>query len=298
MGAVLLRPDAPVKARGVRLRLHGEEFTHITRSTGKSTVTYFDRRPILNEEIVFAGEERLASFVEGVSDVWNTVLNRVQHTEIPAGEHRYPFAFSLPPDAPPTYDGSSAEVEYRLLANVDVPLWTDLRRRQDVMVYPRAQPVGFSDPFTARYPRPEGERGFWEGVGTTIRPKVQATLSVSRGRYGIGQFIDGTLTVEDTANAVIRGVEFTLVAREEARAKRQTDRVGREASAMRTAWPPDGGSGTAIPFELEVPAGLVPTLCRPHFSLEWFVRARLEIALCVDVSLWAPVTIVVGDGSV
>ena len=270
-GTVELRLDAPVRARGVRLRLTGEEFTHITRSTGKTTVTYLDRRPILQDEIVFAGEVRLATFAEGLADAWNTILNRVEHAEIPAGVHRYPFAFTLPEDAPPTYDGSSAEVVYRLLAYVDVPLWTDLRRKQDLMVYPAAQPVGPSNSSTGAYPSAEKLSIWQRDLVDLVRPNVRATLELSRSRYGIGQVIDGMLTVEDTGGASLRGVEFTLTAVEEARAQ-GTDRVRRQAARVYQSWSETGPIGAGIPFELEIREGIVPTLARPHFSLEWFVQ--------------------------
>jgi hypothetical protein len=174
----------------------------------------------------------------------------------------------------------------------------DLRRRQDIMVYPRAEPVGGSPPISVQYPRAEGDRAFWQqDLGQLFRPKIQATLSLSRSRYGIGQMIDGTLAVEETAGTTIRGVEFTLEAEEEARARGQTDRLRREAARLSAPWPSYAGEGATIPFTLETPAGLVPTLARPHFHLAWSVRARLDIALAVDVSLAAPITIVLGDGT-
>jgi Arrestin (or S-antigen), N-terminal domain len=227
-GTLELHLDAPRTARGIRLRIYGEEYTHVRVSHGQHSVTYYDRQPILHEEIVFAGRERLATFIEGLTDVWDTVLNRIEHMELPAGVRCYPFAFSLPANAPPTYDGSAAEVEYRLLGTVDVPIRMDLRRRQDLMVYPRTEAVGRSSPVSSQYPPVEERRSIWE-MEIGIHPNVRATLALPRSRFRIGERIEGTLTVEDTGGALIRGVEFTLTAQEEAHAQHRVARTQRQA---------------------------------------------------------------------
>jgi hypothetical protein len=293
-GAVELRLDAPVTTRGVRLRLTGVEHTHITRSTGKTTVTYSDRRPIMEEEIVFAGEERIATAVQGLADVWNTLLNRIEHLTLDVGEYHYPFTFSLPAEAPPTYDGSSAEVEYRLLARVDVPFWTDLRCKRDLMVYPRAQPIAASPPVSIPYPPAEKKSIWLTEIG--IPPRVCAELSLPRSRYAIGEVIEGTLTVEDVGNAQLRGVEFMLVAREEARADGHTNHIEHQAARLYQPWHAADAQGGAIPFQIEIREGIVPSLRRPFFSLDWAVRARLDVAWTLDARMSAPITIVLGDG--
>jgi hypothetical protein len=287
-GVVRLQLDQPLRARGVRIRLHGEEYTHVQE--GKSQV--FDRRPIIDDEIALVGEERLASFVEGLADAWDTILNRVEHAVIPAGEHEYRFAFLLPPGAPPTYDGSSAEVEYRLRACVDLPVWMDLRAEAPVRVDPAPETVGNSRPSSGQYPRPEGEGGFWKGIGAVIRPGVRATLLLPRSRYGAGETLEGELAVEETGGARIRGVELRLVALEEARAQTQTARLEREAASAQVPWQQEYQPGAVVPFQLPSPPGIIPTLLRPHFSVRWFVQARLDLAFAVDVTLAAPVTIV------
>jgi Arrestin (or S-antigen), N-terminal domain len=287
-GTVILELKEPLRARGVRVRLRGEEYTHVPY--GRSTV--YDRRPILDHEIVLTGNARFASFEEGLVDAWNVLLNRLEYEAIPSGIHEYPFSFPLPADAPPSYDGNCAEVEYRLAASVDVPVWLDLRAQFDLRVAPPANSPGNSPAAIVRYPPPEGVPPIWEDLGSPFRPKIRATLELARSRYAAGEKISGQLSVEDAAGARLRGAEYTLVLLEEAAAEGHSVQSRSEAVHVHPPWLEAYAPDVVMPFELTIPEGVAPTLVRPHFTLQWFLRARLFAALGSHVTLVAPVVIV------
>ncbi len=291
-GELRLCLDQPLRARGVRLRCRGVEYTHISRSTGKTTHTYTEQNEVLSEEIVFAGSERLSTFADGLRDVWETLINRVAHTEIPAGEHAYPFSFRLPGDAPPSYDGSAAEIEYQLVANVDVPVWLDLRAARHFQVVSPPAEARDSGAVSAEYPTSNGHGGFLDAVAGAIRPEVRAHFALPRSGYVCGEWLSGSLRVENMGGARIRGVELQLLGVEEARAQGQTSVTHRQAAQEYYPWTDFLQQGNELPFRTAIPEAVVPTLERPLFSLNWFVQVRVDIGLAPDIRFAAPITLV------
>src|SRR5437870_4427427 len=99
-GTVVIETTREVSSRGLYVDFTGTEETVITRSAGKTTVTYRSKATIVQWRLPVRGEE-----------------------SIQPGTYRYPFQFQIPLHALPSYAGRHASVKYILTARLDVPLW-------------------------------------------------------------------------------------------------------------------------------------------------------------------------------
>src|SRR3989442_672210 len=97
-GSVGIETTREVSSRGLYVDFTGTEETVITRSAGKTTVTYRSKATIVQWRLPVRGEE-----------------------SIQPGTYRYPFQFQIPLHALPSYAGRHASVKYILAARLDVP---------------------------------------------------------------------------------------------------------------------------------------------------------------------------------
>lgn len=58
--------------------------------------------------------------------VSRTMWQKESGSEIPAGETRFPFAYTLPLEIPPTFGGwCDGKIYYKVNARIDVENWSD-----------------------------------------------------------------------------------------------------------------------------------------------------------------------------
>src|SRR5437879_8377815 len=93
-GTVVIETTREVSSRGLYVDFTGTEETVITRSAGKTTVTYRSKATIVQWRLPVRGEE-----------------------SIQPGTYRYPFQFQIPLHALPSYAGRQASLKYILSAD-------------------------------------------------------------------------------------------------------------------------------------------------------------------------------------
>src|SRR3989475_8969831 len=101
-GTVVIETTREVSSRGLYVDFTGIEETVITRSAGKTTVTYRSKATVVQWRLPLRGAE-----------------------SVPPGTYRYPFQFQIPTHGLPSYAGRHASVKYILSARLDVPLCLD-----------------------------------------------------------------------------------------------------------------------------------------------------------------------------
>jgi len=110
-GLVIVRCSRDFKYNAIHLTFAGRERTEIVVSAGEYSTTYKDERVYFTTRQRFGGE--------GV---------------IPAGETRFPFAFTLPENILSSYSGKCGWVEYTLRAVVEISKAIDLKKQIAIRV--------------------------------------------------------------------------------------------------------------------------------------------------------------------
>src|SRR5438445_4413176 len=158
-GTVVIETTREVSSRGLYVDFTGTEETVITRSAGKTTVTYRSKATIVQWRLPVRGEE-----------------------SIQPGTYRYPFQFQIPLHALPSYAGRPASVKYILTARLDVPLWLDTVWTTEIFVF-------YDRPSVRPYPEPgrfrsggQGPEVFVELAGDRIfaRELIGCRITLSR----------------------------------------------------------------------------------------------------------------------
>ncbi|HEX8795281.1 MAG TPA: hypothetical protein VF765_30240 [Polyangiaceae bacterium] len=193
------------------------------------------------------------------------------------GEHRFASRFDVPVELPPTYRGAVAWVEYTLDVHVSIPWWPD--RRQSF-----ALPVGASPRDPAPTPQvlvsslegPRGSAPFFE-------------IALESSTVEIAGVLAGAVSVSNTRDATIRGVDVVLVARESSMKSSFVHEVPRWRWRIHDGHPEEGRS---LPFRIAVPRDLQVGFATPVFGVSWVLDVVADIVWGFDARMRAPLTLV------
>lgn len=111
-GQIIVLLDGPKKIRGIYVKVKGEA----------NTCWSTDRQK-LNQEGRYENESQT---VTGHEDYFSSNFHVIgtpsgSEIELPAGEHRYPFSCSLPPNLPSSFEADYGHVRYTVKAIIDRP---------------------------------------------------------------------------------------------------------------------------------------------------------------------------------
>ena len=263
--------------RGVRVGLIGSESTSITvtthRGKERKSTTYSESRSLIGEEIdLFGGPP--VGWLRASSDALGRLFGRQDYPVLRAGKHTYRFEFRLPDDAPPSFEGTHAEVNYEVHAVVDVPLGPDLTFRGVVPVLP-----------------PEGLRlaackGRTEQSGL-LKADVAMVLRTDACRLEAGERLAGRIVVRNRSSKKIRGVTIRLQAVEEAQAEGHERTVTHELNEGYLPAPDPPGADQDVTFEIPVngPFPYEGAYSRLSYRLEWTLDTVLGFDTTVSAGL-------------
>lgn len=202
--------------------------------------------------------------------------------ELSAGQHERAVQFELPADAPGTFEGWHYRIRYRFKVHVDIPWWPDARASYVLPVrWPVLPPPEKRSVYVSRL---EGPR--------FAAPYAEITLHHSQHRPG--DTVEGAIALSNVANVAYRGVQFSLLAREQyiaSGSKRLHDtRIGR--------WRPEFSSwheNTPQSFALTLPEALTPSFIDGPNRLEYKLAVRVDIARARDLRFEVPLHVVDPD---
>jgi hypothetical protein len=200
--------------------------------------------------------------------------------ELAEGEHEQRVVFRVPPDAPPSYDGASLAVHYRLRVHVSVPWWPDLRAEFVVQVL--SAPVVGGEPTTpAVFVSDADARG---GRAPFFELSLGSTTVTPGGR------LEGALALVGTKINSYRRAALSLVAVETMHGV--LDRIHHNQLGQWTLALSELGDGEPLRFSLQLPPGVAAGFKIASASLRWYLHARVEVARARDPEVWIPLTIV------
>lgn len=205
--------------------------------------------------------------------------------ELPKGRTELSVYIPLPQDAPPTYRGSAARIEYTLEVHVAVPWWIDRRASFDVFVAPTEIPSPEPGPMIYSS-NPGGPRG----------TEAHAEVSVASSWTRSGDIVSGALALSNVAHhrysevkVGLRGLE-TLYDGDHVRTEREYLRYQIRLGAEQAQ------EGEMIPFRFRLPDEAMsdlPWTARPNgqrglASLAWQLEVIVGIRWGSDLTLRMP----------
>ena len=192
--------------------------------------------------------------------------------ELQPGEHRFPFSFLLPPNAPADYRGPNASVGYLIIAKADITMGFDAFQCPNLNVaIPRSLCSLDTSPKTF-------------ATATADDPtKPGLVAQIPRSGYFCGDVVEGTIQLTGDGGHRVRKARVVLKTLEnataEGRCKESIDIVSKVdiSGEMLIV-------GMAVPFRIEIPKDSPGTYTGRYFSMKWFMEIDLDMALANDIS--------------
>jgi hypothetical protein len=196
-----------------------------------------------------------------------------------SGEHRFTFAFDIPPGAPPAYRSAISSIEYDLHVRVYIPWWPDRSARYVVPVAARPSTApGAAATFCTDARGPQGSALYIEA-------------SLETGTIPLGGVIRGAVSLANVAQHRVRRIDLALVHAERARATSALAEVERFVVHLHEGPPPEG---QAVPFQVALPGEASPSFVAGLMEVRWYLEVRAVISLGSDVLLTVPIEVVRG----
>jgi hypothetical protein len=252
-GTVVLETTKETPSRGLYVDFTGKEETQITRSTGKTTVTYRSEATLVTWRLPLQGE-----------------------ATIPPGAYRFPFRFQIPLQGLPSYQGRHATVRYTVTARLDVPLWLDTVWTGEIFVF-------YDRPSVRTYSQPARFRSGGDG------PEVYVELDGDR--FFAREMIGCRVTLLRTGDHRIRRVYARLVGAEFAQAQGQHEESTIFRTEVDV--PADQIQlGIPFTFEIPIPAEVQSAYRGTYSYLSYVLQIGLDIAWGFDLVAQTPIVIV------
>ncbi len=255
-GTVVVETTREVNSRGIYLDFLARERTQITRSAGKTTVTYTNHND-------FAA--------------WR--MNLQGPTNLAPGTYRLPFKFQIPPAGLPSYTGRNAWVAYSIEARLDVPLWLDAVWKGDLFVfYDRSSVRTFSQPVR-----------FQSGDTGPNGPQVYVELDGDR--FFARELIGCRITLLRLGEHRIRHAYARLTGGEFARAQSAEETSTTYKTEVDIPFE-NVQVGVPFTFEIPIPAEVQSAYRGMYSYYNYLLTIGLDIAWASDLAATTPVVIV------
>ncbi len=199
-----------------------------------------------------------------------------ERTELSAGDHEYIVAFTVPPDAPPSFSGGLLSVEWEFRVRADIPWWPDAKATFVAHVAPRPSAESAAPPrvFASEMDGPQGTKPYAE---------------LSLGEVVSGESLEGTVALANTEHNDYNGIEFRLTSTETIPSLLASRTVQHKQASWRIPLS-SPGENELIRFHLKLPE-IVPAFDTQKLSLSWQLEVRLSRAWALDTKLWIPLEV-------
>jgi hypothetical protein len=214
------------------------------------------------EEVTTLGPNALMTQRSYLFDLSFNLWSATAHDDrLPAGEHDFPFEFTLPAALPPTFSGEFTRILYVVAAKVDLALQTDIHHEHQFTVL-SAPLADAAQPVRATAQSPQGLR-------------VELALNAS-GFYP-GDHVPGTLRVTGAESTTLTAATVEIVSREKAAAHEFADHFDK-VRVRAEIDPALLSSGQPFPIDLPLPDDADPSFAGQHSAKSRLVRATIDCA--------------------
>ncbi|MEM3342290.1 MAG: sporulation protein [Thermoplasmata archaeon] len=268
-GKMEYRFDKETHVNDLSIKINCEEATSIVDRASDSTLGYKESRSIFNQEI--------------------TVYKK---TSVPPGEKEFPFEFTLPQDALPSYKGHEAFVSYEVSAKADIPLAFDMHGYDDFLVLPDPKKVvkeqRSSILLSPNAVLKQGTANLQILQSNDKKPAFK--IEIEKDALIAGEVLRGSLTVANLTSRLRKAV-IRLYSLEKAYAEGHRSQTTGASIAMVEIPAETIKENSPITFQLEV-SPYVPSSYQGRISsLEWLLECNLDISWALDVTAASEVVI-------
>lgn len=261
-GVVILRLAKPVNMRSLTISVTGDEMpvgsslAYAIRHGGE----FFDRELLLSGAL----QPRLAS--DRLSLLWNSALGRYEGRAISAGEHSYPFLIPLPASLPPSYEGRSGKIEYRVTARLQLATGRVIKdsRIVPVVFVPR---LHRGRPVAVSYPSADG------AVHST---DISVSIELPDRMVAMGENVQGRLSISNPQGLAIPHIIAALEVCEWVRLsvdkEIQRERVDASVIKLEDSTAPS----IDVAFSLRAPKTAPSSIEGTSISVIWLLKITLK----------------------
>lgn len=114
-GKVIIQNREWIKARFLKICIHGGAHTGWTESERRSRTNSHGESESYSETIHY---NATVNYLNGESIAWSS---QDASNRLPAGTNIFPFAFSMPTNCPPSYEGCHGQIRYSVHVELDRP---------------------------------------------------------------------------------------------------------------------------------------------------------------------------------
>jgi len=283
-GEVALQLDDAIPCRGVRVRLNGYERACWSTGSGKTRVTFSEKLVYFKEQLTLFGRPPLP-LTQLAADSLQGFFSKDTYDRLDAGTHRYRFSYQLPPVLPGCYqsDTTGSQIEYQVVAYVDLPLKFDLKTTQPLAVYERPATTTSESVVATK------QKSFLFNQQSSI----EATLHLDKTTFFLGEKLSGRLDVANRSFKQLEAARIELQRVEHLRAHAAThDSVATVCSAAYPHCAVSAHSQKRLPVGSQIPRDLCPSIQQSKLvRVEYQLRVVLQIPWAVDLKVIAPIVL-------
>lgn len=291
---VRIELEQSTRVRGIKVRFYGAERTKADYTTtsvdskGRTKIqhhTAVEDAPIVEEHFILHGTPS-TDFFSGIGDAVSTMFGGGQSETMEAGSYDFPVSFSVPEDAPPTFEGKKCSVFYRLEVQIDVPIWPDPKLDYAFELLRQPTPLEKTSVAYVQHPDPVKGRGFWDWA---LGKDVEVEVAIDSDVLIAGQETRAMVAVKANEPFRLDQISLAMIGREKSRARGHTDSY----SHVRPLH--DVEVNQSILTELSREFAFTATTDGPYtttgqnFSVEWFVEVRLDVPWAKDPFVRIPI---------
>jgi sporulation-control protein spo0M len=192
-------------------------------------------------------------------------------TTIAAGTNQnFEFAFTIPPNSPPSVNGNIIRVKWLIKATLDRKLAGDIEAHTEISVVSTS---------------PNGQTG--EGrYGNSSEPlEAELQLGLPSLEFVLGETIAGTLTVTPQKGFDVSEARLALVQRENVPQAQGNTHDAEQTIKLSSQLRLQPGQPVSLPFKITIPTAGSPSCQTPNGSIAWHLVGTLARRLRKDTTI-------------
>ena len=280
-GTLIISADKSFKVRGFKFSVSGEERIEINlderygfNPTASTTSTYKESNIFFSKDL----SNFLKSIGTKVGDDNDNIL------EVPGGNWKVPFEFTIPLHALESYQGEYAKIIYKIKATVNRAWREDVDSNLSFTVFnQKRQYMNFERSIREEIIDKRDYEEINEKRDSHIRLELEGD---DMNTFSPGETIRGKITIENSKVLNIRKIEVILGAIEFAQAKGKKKRTEIHPKYKEKIEWNEGSNNSGVivvPFEIHIPKGIKRSYIGEYSEYYWLLEAKVDIPWSDDL---------------
>jgi hypothetical protein len=192
-------------------------------------------------------------------------------TTIAAGTNQnFEFDFAIPPDAPPSVNGSIIRIKWLIKAILDRKLAGDIEAHTEISVVSTSS---------------DGQMGEGEYGNSSEPLEAELQLVLPTLEFVLGETIVGTLMVSPQKGFDVSEMRLALVQRESVPQGQGNTHDAEQTIKLSPQTKLQAGQPVSLPFNISIPSAGSPSCQTPNGSITWLLVGTLARRLRKDTTI-------------